>query len=161
IPFMTNPWPTFILKLKNEYTELMKKTVRLEQITNAILSLITSYDTLSCAINTPPGSGYQIYISDPVIDCLHWCPSFCNPPFVNNDPLIPWTDEFLILTLIPRLRKEARRLIKKSKINRPGPFTTVKGCINLAAKQFDDEDKELFVCKLFDNERMIEVDKDV
>ncbi|CAG8447454.1 7306_t:CDS:2, partial [Cetraspora pellucida] len=188
IPFMTNPWPTFVLRLKDEYTELMKKTVRLEQITNAILSLITSYDTLSCAINTPPGSGYQIYISDPVIDCLHWCPSFCNPPFVNNDPLIPWTDEFLIQTLIPRLRKEARRLVKKSKINRPGPFTTVKGCINLAAKQFDDEDKELFVCKLcwksskrlhsydaicrhltsgchsigrVDNERMIEVDKDV
>ncbi|KAF0383066.1 hypothetical protein F8M41_011812 [Gigaspora margarita] len=188
IPFMTNPWPTFILRLKDEYTELMKKTVRLEQITNAILSLITSYDTLSCAINMPPGSGYQIYISDPVIDCLHWCPSFCNPPFVNNDPLIPWTDEFLIQTLIPKLRKEARRLVKKSKVNRPGPFTTVKGCINLAAKQFDDEDKELFVCKLcwksskrlhsyeaicrhltsgchsigrVDNERMIEVDKDV
>ncbi|CAG8654073.1 5325_t:CDS:2, partial [Acaulospora morrowiae] len=46
-PFMINPWPTFIARMKSEYSDLMKKTVRLEQITNRILSLVTSHDTLA------------------------------------------------------------------------------------------------------------------
>ncbi|CAG8614003.1 10990_t:CDS:2 [Acaulospora colombiana] len=185
-PFMTNPWPTFIVRMKSEYSELMKKTVRLEQITNKILSLVTSHDTLATDLKVPPENGYQIYLSDPIIDCLHWCPSFRDPPFTNNDPLIPWADEFIVQILVPRLRREARRMVRQSQINRPGPFTTVKGCLNLVRKQFCDDDKELFACKLcwkstklyqydaicrhltgschsigrVDNERMIEVNRD-
>ncbi|RIA90357.1 hypothetical protein C1645_770130 [Glomus cerebriforme] len=185
IPFMTNPWPNFIDRLKIEYPEVINKVNRLQQITDTMLSLITSYVTLASDVTISSEQGYQIYLSDPVIDCLQWCPSFINPPYVKNDASIPWSEEYLTKTLIPKLRKEARRLLKKSDIKRPGPFNSVRGCKILIKNEV--EDKEFFKCKLcwksskkiynyegicrhltsgrhsiarIDDERMIEVDRE-
>ncbi|CAG8442172.1 8358_t:CDS:2 [Funneliformis mosseae] len=146
IPFMTHPWPTFIDRLKMEYPTVLNKMHRLQQMTEMMLSLITSYDTLASDIKTSPEQGYQIYLNDPVIDCIQWCPSFMNPPYVNNDESIPWTEEYLIKVLIPKLRKEARQLLKNPEFKRPGPFTSVRGCMNLIEKEV--EDKEFFKCRL-------------
>jgi hypothetical protein len=157
---------------------------RLQQLTDTMLTLITSYVTLASE-KISSEQGYQIYLTDPVIDCLQWCPSFVNPPYVKNDASIPWTEEYLIKTLIPKLRREARHLLKRSDIKRPGPFTSVRGCKNLIKNEI--EDKEYFKCKLcwksarkiynyegicrhltsgrhsiarIDDERMIEVDRE-
>ncbi|GBB97454.1 hypothetical protein RclHR1_00030011 [Rhizophagus clarus] len=185
IPFMTNPWPNFIDRLKIEYPKVINKVSRLQQITDMMLTLITSYVTLASDMKISSGQGYQIYLTDPVIDCLQWCPSFINPPYIKNDASIPWTEEYLIETLIPKLRREARHLLKRSDIKRPGPFTSVRGCKNLIKNEV--EDKEYFKCKLcwksarkiynyegicrhltsgrhsiarIDDERMIEVDRE-
>ncbi|CAI2161496.1 17253_t:CDS:2 [Funneliformis geosporum] len=146
IPFMTRPWPTFIDRLKMEYPTVLNKMHRLQQMTEMMLSLITSYDTLASDIKTSPDQGYQIYLTDPVIDCIQWCPSFINPPYVNNDENIPWTEEYLIKVLIPKLRREARHLLKNPEIKRPGPFTSVRGCMYLIEKEV--EDKDFFKCRL-------------
>ncbi|CAB4467012.1 hypothetical protein RhiirA1_539826 [Rhizophagus irregularis] len=185
IPFMTNPWPNFIDRLKIEYPKIINKVTRIQQLTDTMLTLITSYVTLASDLKVSSEQGYQIYLTDPVIDCIQWCPSFINPPYVKNDASIPWTEEYLIKTLIPKLRREARRLLKRSDIKRPGPFTSVRGCKNLIKNEV--EDKEYFMCKLcwksarkiytyegicrhltsgrhsiarIDDERMIEVDRE-
>lgn len=185
IPFMTNPWPNFTDRLKIEYPKIINKVTRIQQLTDTMLTLITSYVTLASDLKVSSEQGYQIYLTDPVIDCIQWCPSFINPPYVKNDASIPWTEDYLIKTLIPKLRREARRLLKRSDIKRPGPFTSVRGCKNLIKNEV--EDKEYFMCKLcwktarkiytyegicrhltsgrhsiarIDDERMIEVDRE-
>ncbi|RIB19835.1 hypothetical protein C2G38_2082251 [Gigaspora rosea] len=137
-PFMTNPWPNLLENMKSEYFKLMKLRRR-RQIISTILSIITSHDTLS-------SYSYKIPLSDPIVDCIHWCPSFANPPYVNDDPFIPWSKEFLVETLIQKIRKEARSLLKNKNFLRPGPFTSVHGAKNLFSCLYLDE--KSYRCKL-------------
>ncbi|CAG8500301.1 4807_t:CDS:2 [Racocetra fulgida] len=134
-PFMTNPWSNLLDNMKCEYFKLMKLRRR-RQIISTLLSLITSHDTLSSKIS----------LSDPIVDCIHWCPSFINPPYVNDDPFIPWSKEFLVETLIQQLRKEARLLLRNKNFLRPGPFTSVHGAKNLFSCLYLDE--KSYKCKL-------------
>ncbi|CAG8506604.1 14904_t:CDS:2 [Cetraspora pellucida] len=134
-PFMTNPWPNLLENMKCEYFKLMKIRRR-RQIISTLLSLIASHDTLSSKIS----------LSDPIVDCIHWCPSFTNPPYVNDDPFIPWSKEFLVETLIQQLRKEARSLLRNKNFLRPGPFTSVHGAKNLFSCLYLDE--KSYKCKL-------------
>ncbi|CAG8442563.1 2332_t:CDS:2 [Diversispora eburnea] len=141
-PFINKNW----IKLKNamidEYEELMKQQ-RQQQICQCILSLLSAYGmdlstiTLHQRILASTAGlteleilKHRISVSDSIIECLRWCPSYQNPPFINNDPRNPWNINFLLNDLIPQLHLEAEELSKKPGPIRSGLITTVMGAIN-------------------------------
>ncbi|PKC13476.1 hypothetical protein RhiirA5_351548 [Rhizophagus irregularis] len=74
-----------------------------------------------------------------LIKFLPWCPSFRNPPFMNQDPRILWDDEFLMNVLVPQLREEAQYLK-----DHPAPIETVRGAFLYGGLR----NKRIFKCKL-------------
>ncbi|KAG9287142.1 hypothetical protein G9A89_001036 [Geosiphon pyriformis] len=95
-------------------------------------------------------SPYVIPTTDCLFDCIDWCSSFTNPPFVNNDPRNGWEKEFLIYYLIPKLRREA---IEVQKSIRPLPYWTVRG----AAEHKVLSVAKVFRCRLcYDNNRVFD-----
>ncbi|CAG8569122.1 3616_t:CDS:2 [Funneliformis caledonium] len=140
-PFVQKDWKVLKRAMIVEYEELMKQRRRL-QICNAILTLLT---TSSVHENALLGNG--ISVSDPLIGCIRWCPSYQNPPFFNNDPRIPWDDQYLSSNLIQKLRDEAQELRRLPGQIKSGPITTVFGALSLGCEKC-----EIFMCKLCQSE---------
>ncbi|RIA90355.1 hypothetical protein C1645_805779 [Glomus cerebriforme] len=126
-PFMdTDPWPNLYKKLKNDLA--IKRHRKL--IIRRILQLLTSYRKLS-------DSKGEIFLNDPVLDCLEWCPTFIKPPEKLKD-----VDDVVL-----RIRDEAREYLKKRLHKRRGPFSTIEGC-NKLLKTCNKTHVPLFKCKL-------------
>ncbi|CAI2174080.1 6195_t:CDS:2 [Funneliformis geosporum] len=124
-PFVQKDWKELKHAIIVEYEELMKQLRRI-QICKAILSLLTT--TSSVHENALIENG--ISVSDPLIECIRWCPSYQNPPFSNNDPRIPWDDQYLSSILLPKIRDEAQELRKLPGQIKSGPITTVYEVMN-------------------------------
>ncbi|CAG8676150.1 9328_t:CDS:2 [Acaulospora morrowiae] len=139
-PYIEKDWKILKRAMMTEYEELMKQQRR-KQICTCILSLLTADNT---ARTYPTGiTDYQVSVSDPLLECLRWCPSYQDPPFINNDPRNPWSTQYLLLDLIPQLRKEAIELHKLPGPIRPGSITTVLGALNHGCSQC-----EVYRCRL-------------
>ncbi|CAB4397310.1 unnamed protein product [Rhizophagus irregularis] len=128
-PFMdTGPWPNLLEKLKNEYYENIIIKQRRKSIIYRIIKLLT-YRKLS---NTKG----EIFINDPILDYLEWCPTFIKPPVKLND----------VDDVIRRIRVEARDYLKKKLYRRRVSFLTIEGCIKLLTQC--KTCAPLFKCKL-------------
>jgi hypothetical protein len=87
------------------------------------------------------------FVGDPVIIrglydpreylLLH-CPTYRNPPYHNDDPRIPWTEQFLLNKVLPKLANEASRIQ-----NEVGLYLTVKETLLRGLEQYS-----LYECKL-------------
>ncbi|CAG8442187.1 8360_t:CDS:2 [Funneliformis mosseae] len=139
IPFMdTDPWPNLYERLKNDYNDWKKNNLLIVQnqnrrlIIRRIIQLITSYRRLSDIMDLKSG----IFLNEPVLDCLEWCPSFIKPPEVITD-----MDD-----VVRQIRNEAREYIRNKRHRRYGPFSTIEGCISLLTQC--NEYARLFKCKL-------------
>ncbi|CAG8621156.1 11648_t:CDS:2 [Ambispora gerdemannii] len=166
-PFTLKDEISFRKKLKYEHENLASEIAirfRQEDILREIWELIPSVEGCSIDCENPkhiekrakekaqksqPPS-YIIPTTDCIFDCIDWCPSFTNPPFVNNDPRNNWSKEFLVYYLIPKLRQEA---IEVQKNVRPLPYWTVKG----AAEHKILSIAKVFRCRLcYDNNRVFD-----
>jgi hypothetical protein len=129
-PFMdTDPWPNLLEKLKKEYYENIIIKQHRKSIVYRIIQLLTSHRKLS-------DKKGEIFLNDPVLDCLEWCPTFIKPPEKLND----------VDDVIRRIRVEARDYLKKKLRRRHGPFSTIEGCIKLLTQC--KTCAPLFRCKL-------------
>ncbi|RHZ59929.1 hypothetical protein Glove_360g68 [Diversispora epigaea] len=159
-PFINKNWIKLKNAMINEYEELMKQQ-RQQQICQCVLSLLSAYGmdlstiTLHQRILASTAGlteleilKHRISVSDSIIECLRWCPSYQNPPFRNNDPRNPWDVNFLLSDLIPQLRLEAEELNNKPGPLRSGLITTVMGAINQGCSKC-----EIFRCKLCKNDK--------
>jgi len=82
-------------------------------IIHRIIELLASYRRLS----TYTGSkGNEIFLNNPVLDCLEWCSTFINPPEKITD----------VDDVVQQIRNEARDYLKVTQF---GPFSTIEGCI--------------------------------
>lgn len=154
-PFINKNWSKLKIAMINEYEELMRQQ-RQQQICQCILSLLSAHGSnlptialhqrvlaSTTGLTRSQILRHRISISDPILECLRWCPSYQNPPFLNNDPRNPWDVDFLLNDLIPQLHAEANELHNKPGPIRPGPITTVMGAINQGCSKC-----EIFQCQL-------------
>ncbi|CAG8535298.1 11366_t:CDS:2 [Acaulospora colombiana] len=127
-PCVRKDWEELMHAMMMEYEESMKHQRR-QQICAFILSLlVTDEPTLDDTVNATGVTeseilDHRILISESLLECLRWCPSYQDPPFIDNDPRNPWSNQYLLHELIPRLRKEANELHKLPGPMRPGENT--------------------------------------
>ena len=84
--------------------------------------MVNSYKKLSSRTGPKGKKGNEIFLNDPVFDCLEWWPTFIEPPETTTD-----VDD--VYDVVSRIRSEAREYLKKKLHKRSGPFSTVEGCV--------------------------------